>query len=367
VSALKKVPSPLLSRNTLGTLPKALVWLVGVSGAGWAASWLGVPVPWFLGPLLVSLPLQEWLPISPTIPRKCARVGQVLVALVVGAAFTLSGLSAGAEHALPLTLLLLTTMGLSLGNATLLRRLGGIDGTSALLGSLPGGAGPTMALISDRKVDRQMVAMLMYTRMLMITILMPLILAYGFVPAEGVPLHEPATGVDVGWASSALLPGLVVGLAGGWIAARLGLPSAWFLGPFLATAVCHAAAPALFPGFPRIFVSAGLLLLAVSIGAQFELGRIRLLWRPAMIQAVLAVFLIAGCLVAGVIFHRFTGVDIVTAVLGSAPGGKEAMIALGMAMGANIELLVVMQTVRWLAITILVPVILRRAKICSDA
>lgn len=345
---------------TAGFLARLLGWAAGVTGAGWLSAWLGIPVPWFLGPLFASMLLQQWLPLAVDAQKKCSRVGQVTVALVVGTSFTLSGLSAGAEHALPLLLLLLITMGLSVGNAFLLRRWAKIDGSSAFLGSLPGGAGPILALISDLKVDRQLITLLMYTRILLILTVLPLVLAHWFVPADGLVPESVAMAAKTSWTPILLLPGLTVGLAGGWVAARWSVPSAWFLGPFLATAVFHAISPALFPGFPRVFLSAGLLLLAVSIGLQFDPRRVVVLWRVALVQSVLALILIAGCLIAGLIFHLYTGVDIVTAVLGSAPGGKEALVALGVTLGANVELLVIMQTVRWLAITILVPFILRR-------
>ncbi|MDX9979539.1 MAG: AbrB family transcriptional regulator [Lentisphaeria bacterium] len=331
-----------------------LVWgLVAVAG-GWLFDVLRLPVAWLLGPMVTAMILSMLLAPPPGIERNGSTVGQWIIGTMMGASFSLTALRAGLPHIPVLLGLIVFTAGLCLLNGWLLQRLAGVDATTGFLGSLPGAAAASVALAADLKADQFMVVMLMYIRVLLIILLVPVILS-PWVDTETVAGGGRGGRVFVSPAPwfSVLSLALAVGVA--WLGRRARIPSANYLGPFVLFLFLKNLLPELRLGLPSPCFRLGMLLLGVAVGARFDLNRFRQLWRPALIQVGLVCGLLLACLGAGYVFHRATGVDLLTAVLCTTPGGKESMTALSIEIGGNVELVIVMQTVRWLLVMFLGP------------
>jgi hypothetical protein len=98
-----------------------------------------------------------------------------------------------------------------------------------------------------------------------------------------------------------------------------------------------------------------MLLVGLSIGLRFDWQTARKLLKAVLIEAGLLIALILLCLAAGYAFHLLTGVDIMTAVLGSTPGGMQVMIASAVELGGNSGLVLAMQMTRLLIILLIGP------------
>ncbi len=326
-----------------------LLWLglslLGALGLGA----LRVPVGWLLGPMLISMAISRPLALPERERKTVTTIGQWIVSSIMGARFSIEAVTGDMSYVLPMAAVIVLTGALCLFNGHLLRRWAGVDDATAFLGSLPGAASAVVAMSAELKVDRLMVAILTYVRVILLIVLTPLALSLIF----GVQQLAPSERITSAAISPSLpMQGLTVLLAlgGAWIARRLRIPSPNFMGPFLTIMLLKILIPSLNPGLPASFLQFGLLLLGASIGVQFNLGRLRHFARPASIQAGLIIALMGACMAAGYAFHRMTGIDLPTAIMGTTPGGKEAMIAMSMDMGAHIEMVITLQTMRWLLV-----------------
>ncbi len=154
-----------------------------------------------------------------------------------------------------------------------------------------------------------------------------------------------------------------VGSAGFFLAARCKVPNPALLGSMFATGALNLAG--YYPSFPAWFVSlAANLLIGMMIGRQIDrniLRRIRALARPVFVQTALILVLSIVC---GYTL-RFMGggrLDLLTALIGASAGGITEMAAFGLAMNADVSVVVLMQASRVVAALSLIPFI---AVICE--
>jgi uncharacterized protein len=146
----------------------------------------------------------------------------------------------------------------------------------------------------------------------------------------------------------------VCGGLGVWVGRRLRLPSSGFLGPFLVGLVTFWLLPYQLQ-VPQSLFCAGLLLLGLSIGVQFDWQIANKLLKAVLIEVGLVIVLMLSCLGVGYEFHVVTHVDTITAVLGFTPGGIEAMIATVMQLGGDTGLVLALQLTRMLSVVLIAP------------
>lgn len=331
-----------------------LIWGAVAFGGGWLFDAWGLPVGWLLGPMVASMLLAMVLPPPSGLDRQGSMVGQWIIGTMMGASFSVGALRSGLPYVPVLLGLIVFTAGLCLLNGWLLQRWAGVDATTGFLGSLPGAAAASVALAADLKADQFLVVMLMYIRVLLIILLVPLLLS----PWLGGDVLTEAGGGGRTFVSPEplfVLLSVVLAVGVAWLGRRRRIPSANYIGPFVLFLLLGGLFPGLRLGLPPACFPLGMLLLGVSVGARFDLKRFRRLWRIALIQMGLVCGLLLACLGAGYVFHVATGVDFLTAVLCTTPGGKESMTALSIEIGGNVELVIVMQTVRWLLVMFLGP------------
>lgn len=340
-------------------IPGLLPLLAGAGLTGWLFARAGVPVGWLLGPMaagvIVSIRQGRPQALSPAFQL----VGQVLLGLAIGTGFSLETLKVAGVHALPLAGVVLLTGALSLGNGYLLWRWAGVDRATGFMGSLPGAASSMVAMSAELGAEPVMVAVLQYLRLMLVIFLAPPLAAWLFpVSAAGA-----ATAIASGLPAAAPVVNLLLlttaGL-GGLLAARLlHLPSPSFLGPVLGV-VLLSWSLGLQLQLPAPAFALGLLLVGLSIGRRFDLSMARQLGKAALIETGLVIILILVSLVVGRLFHSVTGVDTMTAVLGSTPGGMEVMVASAVDLGADLGLVLAMHMTRWFMILLIGPWVTRR-------
>jgi membrane AbrB-like protein len=150
-------------------------------------------------------------------------------------------------------------------------------------------------------------------------------------------------------------PALALVLCGGAGAACAGLrlPLPWMIGPLVAMAVCNFAGVALRapPGSRQI----GQLVVGTALGLYFTpvvAREVISFWPVLLFGGVLAILL--GVL-GGWILSRLTGTDGTTAFFASVPGGATEMTILGERFGARADRVALAQSLRILAVVIVVP------------
>ena len=234
-------------------------------------------------------------------------------------------LQQASDWAFSLLLLLAGTALMLLTAASLLQRFAGLDRETALIASCPGAMSLTLALVAEGRGDAAAILAVQSMRLLVLAALLPLAIALlGLTEAE-VPPRPAAAPVAL-----ALL--LAAGLVASACLRRLRVPAAFLLGGMAASATAHVAG--WVHGFPPQWLLFTAFALAGSaIGAQFSGIAPRQLLRSGNAIALAvgtalmfsAAFAAAAALAAGLPFA--------TAWVAFAPGGIEAMSAIGLALG----------------------------------
>jgi len=330
----------------------AIAMVVGIS-----FSWLHVPVGWLLAPMLVGIAYAIIQGSRQPLPPAFKMVGQVIIGIFTATRFSPETLSVATTYAIPLLLCVFTTGSLSMFNGYLLSRWAGIDRTTAFLGFIPGAASSIVAMSEEMGADALTVALIQYVRVLLVVLLLPTTASLLFPVNPGTQVAAPVAMANNLPSLPIILNLLVLavcGVLGVWGGRRLRLPSSGFLGPFIVGLVTFWILPYQLQ-VPQFLFCAGLLLVGLSIGVQFDWQIAQKLLKAVLIEVGLVILLILSCLAVGYEFHVVTHVDTITAVLGFTPGGIEAMIATVMQLGGDTGLVLAMQLTRMLSILLIAP------------
>src|SRR2546427_7494801 len=200
---------------------KALV----ICGAGSALlSALRAPLPWMIGPLL-AMGLGKFLSAEVAAPRGGRSAGQLVIACALGLYFTPAVAGEVAAHWYLLVAAAMLAILLAYGSGWFLMRSAGLDATTALFASVPGGAAE-MTILGERhgaRSDRVVLAQAL--RVFIVVLIVPF--AFTGFGLHGTDAYRPAQFAGDALGLLALLGAApVVGGA----PAQGGLPNPWMLG-----------------------------------------------------------------------------------------------------------------------------------------
>ena len=286
--------------------------------AGALCAWLGTPIPWLLGPLF-ALAAVRVAGIDVRAPAGARPVGQWIIGTALGLYFTPATLANVASVWYLPVLGALFAIAIGYVAGALLARLAGVDFTTGVFASVPGGAAE-MATLGERhgaRVDR--VAAAHSIRMLLVAGIVPA--AFTLAGVRGADAFEAARATfDAG--GFAVLA--TATLAGALVARRFDVPNAFILGA-LAVAIALTASGLRLSAVPPLLANAGQLLLGCALGARFEPDFLR--GAPRFVGAVVATVLIAivASTAFGVALAAASGAPVASVVLGMAPGGIAEM------------------------------------------
>lgn len=323
--------------------------------AGFACAWLRTPIPWMLGPLL-AIAACRVAGLRVDAPRGTREVGQWIIGTALGLYFTPTViaevrdawwlLAAGAAFALAVGYL----------TGAVLARLAGIDLTTAVFASVPGGAMEMARLgeLHGARVDR--VAAAQSLRMLIVVALVPALFtlsgAHGSdVYVEGTKRIDPA--------GLAILMGAT--LVGGFVAARAAVPNPYVLGA-LAVAILVTAFEVHLSAMPTVLSNAGQLLLGCALGARFQRDFLR--GAPRFVAAVAVAVLASIALSAlfGLGLAWLSARPVPTLVLGMAPGGVAEMAITAKVLQLGVPLVTAFHVTRLVALLMLTGLVFRHAR-----
>lgn len=294
----------------------AALVMCGISGALLSA--LRAPLPWMLGPLL-AMALGRFLGASIAAPTGGRAAGQMTIACALGLYFTPAIASEVAAHWYLLLAAAALAILLAYASGWFLMRSAGLDATTALFASVPGGAAE-MTILGERfgaRADRVVVAQAL--RVLIVVLIVPF--GAAALGLHGADPYRPAQSAVDGLGLVALLG---VGAAGGAALARLRVPNAWMLGP-LGVTIALTLSGVNLSAIPPWLSNAAQLLLGCSLGSSFEHESLRRSPRfiAAVFLSVALAMLASGLCAWGLAL--LGSVPIATMVLATAPGGMAEM------------------------------------------
>lgn len=312
----------------------ALLALAGLAGAG--AQALSVPLPFLLGPLVLSALIATAapgrLPRGYRFPETVRRGFIAIIGLMIGAQVTPALFAEAHHYALTfgtVTLFVALAHGAGYG---VLRHLGGYDATTAFYASAPGGLYESIEMGTAAGADQTRLMMQQFLRIIVVVTALPLGLSLWLgAPvgsAAGMSLARPT----VPWSDLPLIA--LAGLGGLGLGRLLRLPAWQMTGP-MALAAALSLGGWLSLDIPQWLVNVAQVILGTALGMRFTGLSRALMARGAGLALVsVGAMLAIGAGLAGGL-HALTGEPMDVLVITLAPGGVTEMALVALSLQAN--------------------------------
>src|SRR5918998_884754 len=333
--------------------------LLGITSVltGLLAQGMGVPAGWLVGPMLVAVASALAWPESPRMPRWGRVASMSVVGGVLATAFRPSVFPLIAANWLPVLLVVGSTLLLSLAVGFLLAWVAHLDHKTAALGTLPGAASGMLAMSGSLGADPRLVAVMQYTRVIVVVFSAALVAGFGSVPGtaphpvfaqglqstasqETVLVHDP-------WLVYALTA--LVAMLGACAGTRLRLPAGALMGPLVfgvALEVMGVMRLAWPPGVPQT----AFLVLGLWAGLLFDRASVKSVGRLFPFVLASAAGLTVACAGLGWALTAITPIDGLTASLATTPGGIDSVAIIALESGADAPLVLAVQMLRLFAV-----------------
>lgn len=321
---------------------------------------LHLPLPWTLGPMTATILRSEVFEKKSHWPVSIRNTGLIVLGYTMGSPFTIE---AGKQIIVQLPSMILATFttivfGMLMGYLTYRRT--GISLASCMLGSIPGGLTQMAVLSSEIKNTNVAIVTFMQTiRMLTVVFSVPFIAIHGIfggTPADiSVPLTVPLFLTDDPLSSVIFI---ITAILGAFIAARVKFPTPFMLGPVITTIILVLAGLTP-PTLPRPFINIAQIMVGTFMGKNINLNSIKEC--PQLLPYTLgsSVGLVAFSLLVGVGLSSVHTFSLVSAFLGTAPGGIAEMGITALTVNADISIVIAYQLFRLLTILLIVPIFLK--------
>ena len=208
-----------------------------------------------------------------------------------------------------------------------MRQIFGCDRATADLSSVPGHLSLVVAMSLERNTDAKMITMIQSFRILSLTLLVP-----GAALILGLPTDAQPQGDAMSYGEIAIL--VLLGFGAGLIMKRLGGPAPMLVGPMIVSTIFHLGG--FIPGrMPMEVVDAAILVIGCLAGSRFTRLTLRELATYGKAAAMI-ITIAVGCTIATSLATFFaTDIPFLASLVAFSPGGLEAMIAMGTAVGAD--------------------------------
>ena len=322
------------------------------TAGGALCAWLRTPLPWMIGSILAMAIAQIAGADLLELPGG-RNAGLVVVGTSLGLHFTAPVVHEVAAYWPWFVALGFAAIGFGGVSGWLLSRLSGVDRATCYFGSMPGGASE-MAMTGERHGARSdLVAFAHSLRMLLTVTLFPIAITLaGFSSTDDY--HPVLVAFDA--PKLALL--LAIGAACGWMARRVGLPTAYMIGSLLATTALTVRGIAL-SSVPHALPSAAQVFLGAALAVRFD--RSFLARAPRFVLSLIpsiAVTLASAALV-GWALARLAGVPTGTGLLSAAPGGIAEMSITAQVLHLGVAFVTAAHTVRYIVVVLFTGLVFR--------
>lgn len=334
-----------LLREVLPTL------LIGAAGAG--LFWLiGFPAAMLTGPA-AAVSIATLLGLRTAIPPRLRDAVYLVLGVQIGSTVTPEVVATALTLPVSLAVMTVTLLVSLLLVRTMLRRGFGYDQMTALLSATPGHLSYALGLAADLSADVSRVALVQSVRVLLLTLLVPVVIAvWGVEGTASLGGHGQISAVIL-----AVLLGLA--LAAGLVFKRLRIPAPLLLGGIAVSAIGHGSD--LTPGtVPPWLAVTAFVLMGSLIGTRFSGLDLRGLGGALLAGAASTVI---ACVVAAVgawLVAELVGLRPATLLLAFAPGGVEVMAALAVETGLDPAVVAAHHVFRLLMLSAAVPLFLPR-------
>ncbi len=238
----------------------------------------------------------------------------------------------------------------------LLARFTELGAETAAWGSSPGGASAMVAAAADFGADTRIVAFMQYLRVMLVVLSASSVakILLGSVPHGNIVAVGDATIPPL----LALIGSLVLVAVCCWVATRLKIPAGPLLLAMLAAATASASGK-LTIALPWWLVASAYAVIGWFVGLAFTREVVRYALRSLPMLVGSTCLLIGLCAVVGEALRGLIHADPLTAYLATSPGGLDSVSIIALGGGANVPLVLAIQTLRVFFVILTGPTIAR--------
>lgn len=329
--------------------PLAMLLTLGVGAAGGTAFFFaGAPASFLTGSAIAVL-AAVLCGMPPGLPDLVRTASFAILGVMMGAAVSPDQLADLARAPLGFVGLAVVIAGATVAGYQVLRRVGGWDEVTALLGAIPGNLTIVMAVSIEHGARVEQVVMAQALRLFILVALVPF--AIGGPEAAGLRTTAPA---DFG--ATDVVVTVFVAFASAFVGERLRLPAAHLTAPLLVAVVLSTTGLATI-AVPEWLAAATFVILGASIGVRFHGMRRAGLRRMLLASLLSFVAAFAVAIATTALFWALLPIPFGALFLAYAPGGLDAMIALSFLLHYDVAFVAMAHTVRMVALGIVVPVL----------
>lgn len=323
----------------------ALALTIGSVG-GWIFAWLGLPLPWMLGPMTAcTLASLFDAPLAGPGPIRTAMMA--VIGVLLGSAVT-PGLLGQLGLWLPVVIgLFLFMAAAGLCCVYYFRRVGGFDATTAFFAGMPGGLVEMIAFGEERGGDGRRIGLIHSARILMVVMTLPFLVglvegtSLGARRPAGPSILDAALAADL-WLIASIIAGVLIGHV-------LRMPAKLLTGPMLASGFVHLMGWSDFVP-PSELVIVAQIVLGTGIGTSFAGLGAAMIGRIMLLSAGSTLILLVLTVGFATAVSRLTGFSPVTLMLAYSPGGLAEMSLIALALHLDVALVAAHHMVRILVV-----------------
>ena len=304
--------------------------------AGTLSQWLGLPLPYLLGPLLaagtVAIAFPPALPAGYNFPHWLRLIFISVIGLMIGAQVQPSLLQETPRLAISFAAIVIFVGLAHQLNYWVFRKLGGYDRATAFYSATPGGLFESIAMGDEAGADTARLTLQQFLRIIIVVTVLPI----GLSLWRGEPVGS-ADGMTlardhVPWSD---LPLIILACAGGILAGRaLRLPACQLTGP-MAVAALLSLTGWLSLELPQWLVNAAQIVVGTALGMRFTGVSRALILRCAWLALIsVGAMLILSALFAAIL-RPVTGLAFDILLISFAPGGVTEMALVALSLEAN--------------------------------
>lgn len=340
----------------LQPLPRrAILWalLSGASG-GTAFALIGMPLPWMLGALGVTL-VMAVAGAGIAMPERVRDPTVAVIGVLLGSSFTPELIAKAGDWGLSLAAMVVYLALAAALSIPVFRRLAGQDRLTAYFAAMPGGLAEMASIGRSMGADERKIILAHMAR-IVVTIAA---LAFWFrvvagYEVAGLPARLGFAGIGV--LDAVLLVG--AGVLGTVMGYRLRLPAPTLFGPMILSGLLHATGlTASAP--PGALVIAAQVILGTVMGCRFRGVPLQELFRAMGISLIVTVMTLALALAFAAGLHASFGQTTAQVLLAFAPGGLTEMSLIALAMQAEVAFVAVHHVARIVIVIALAPFVAR--------
>ena len=315
-----------------------------------------IPLPWLLGPICACLVAS--LAGVPMRGVKLVNEGmRTILGVAVGATFTTTLLSS--MTGMWPTLLMIPVMTSCIGYVGVFyfQRLWGFDFATSYYSSMPGGLQDMLVFGEEAGGDVRALSLIHATRVMVIVVALPFLLTWIWDADLSNPPGAPAASIEAG--QLALM--VFCGLAGWYVAQRIGMFGATILGPLLLAAALTLAG-VLEHRPPAEAIWAAQFFIGMSVGCKYAGVTMEEVRKDVTAGLGFCVILLILTVIFAEIIHLAQLAPPLETILAFAPGGQAELTVLALIVGADMAFVVAHHVLRIFVVILGAPLFARLFK-----